>query len=103
MSEIGGARLTQNTASQAEKAEALEEIVVRVVNKIEEIDEEIKTIVAGGIEGEAIETMATTYLRNREVISDYVKKFAALAIVLYEDSQNMKTVESNANVAAGGN
>lgn len=103
MSEIGGVRLTQNTASQAGKAEALEDIVIKVVNKIEEIDEEIKTIVVDGIQGEAIATMAATYLRNREVISEYVKKFAALAIVLYEDSQNMQNVENNANIAAGGN
>lgn len=102
MAEIGGVKLTQNTSSQSEKAEALEQIVESIVKKIEEIDTEIESLVRGGMEGNSVQTMANTYIKNREVISDYVKRFAATAYVLDESAKAMKKIEDQADTAASG-
>lgn len=103
MADIGGVKLTQNTGSQSAKAEALMQIVEDVVKKIEEIDTEITGLVRGGMEGTSVQTMANTYLGNREVINDYVKRFAATACVLDESARAMKNIEQQSNAAAGGN
>lgn len=102
MAEIGGVKLTQNTGSQSEKAEALEQIVESIVKKIEEIDTEIESLVKNGMEGNSVQTMANTYIKNREAISGYVKRFAATACVLDESAQAMKKIENQADMAASG-
>ena len=101
MAELGGVKLTQNTGKQSEKAEALELIVESIVSKIGEIDSEIVNLIRGGMEGASVQSMANTYIRNREVINDYVKRFASIACVLYDDAQGMKNLESQADTAAG--
>lgn len=84
------------------KGEALEQIVESIVKKIEEIDTEIESLVRGGMEGNSVQTMANTYIKNREVISDYVKRFAATAYVLDESAKAMKKIEDQADTAASG-
>lgn len=102
MADIGGTKLTQNTSSQSQKAEALGEIVDSIVKKINEIDTEIENLVRNGMEGNSVQTMANTYIRNREVISDYVKRFAATAYVLDESAKAMQKIEQQADTAASG-
>lgn len=102
MAEIGAAKLTQNTSSQSSKAEALEAIVESIVSKMDEIDTEIENLVKNGMEGSSVETMAKTYIANREVISDYVKRFAATAYVLDENAKAAAKIEQEAETAAGG-
>lgn len=102
MADIGGRKLTQNTGSQSAKAEALMNLVEEVVKKIEEIDEEITSLVRGGMEGTSVQTMANTYISNREVINDYVKRFAATACVLDEDARAMNNINQQSGTAAGG-
>lgn len=100
MAEFGGVYLTQNTSSQKEKAEQLSQLVVSIANKIEEIDTEILNLARGGLQGESVQSMADSYLKNREVISDFVKRFAATAIVLYDDAQGAQDDEVIMNSAA---
>ncbi len=102
MAEFGGVKLTQNTDSQSSKAAQLESIVESIVKKIEEIDTEIMNLVRGGMEGSSVATMANTYIQNRNVINDYVKRFAATACVLDESAQAMKNINMNSDTAAGG-
>ena len=102
MAQIGGVKLTQNAGSQSEKAEALMQIVDSIANKIGEIDEEIENLTRNGMEGTSVQTMANTYIRNREVISDFVKRFAATACVLDESAREMKRQEQQSDMAAGG-
>ena len=102
MAAIGGVKLTQNTSNQRAKAEALEQIVEDIVKKIEDIDEEIISLVRGGMEGTSVQTMANSYIKNREVINDYVKRFAATACVLDESSKAMRNIEQQSDTAAGG-
>jgi len=102
MADISGAKLTQNTSSQSAKAEALGEIVENIAKKINEIDVEIQSLVKGGLEGNSVQTMAKTYLHNREVISDYVKRFAATAYELDESAKAMQKAEQQADEAASG-
>lgn len=101
MAEFSGVRLTQNVDDQSNKAMELENIVKSIVSKIEEIDTEIKSLVQGGMEGSSVATMAGTYIKNREVINDYVKRFAATACVLEENAQTMKKINLNSDSAAG--
>lgn len=102
MAEFGGVRLVQNAESQMQKAEALEKIVTDMVNKITEIDEEITVIIRGGITSESVREMLKTYLKNREVISGFVKQCAMTANVLYESADALKRNEERASIAAGG-
>lgn len=102
MAVISGAKLTMDANSQSNKAYELEAIVDSIVSKIQEIDEEILTLVQGGMEGSAVETMSRTYIQNREVINDYVKRFASIACVLDDDAQRMKKINENSEVSAGG-
>lgn len=102
MAEFSGVKLTQNADNQSQKAEQLESIVKSIVSKMEEIDTEIKSLVQGGMEGSAVAAMAGTYIQNREVINDYVKRFAATACVLHENAQTMKTINQNSDTAASG-
>lgn len=102
MANFNGVVLTQNTGIQSQKAQDLYDIVGSVVKKIEEIDAEIMTLVKGGMEGSSVAAMANTYLKNREVINDYVKRFAAIACLLDENAVTMKNIDSTSEVAAGG-
>lgn len=102
MANFSGVKLTQNTTNQSQKAEALKEIVESIVSKMEEIDTEILNLVKSGMEGSSVATMAATYLRNREVISDYVKRFAATACVLDDNAQTMQKLNQSADTAASG-
>lgn len=102
MAEIGSVKISQNTSDQMRKAEDLQSLVESIVSKIEEIDTEITNLVRGGLEGTSVQSMANSYIKNREVINDYVKRFAATACVLYDDAQDMMNEEMNANTAAGG-
>ena len=102
MAEFSGVKLTQNTDNQSSKAAELERIVESIVKKIEEIDTEIMNLVRGGMEGSSVATMANTYIQNRNVINDYVKRFAATACVLDESAQAMKKININSDTAASG-
>lgn len=102
MASLGGKRLTQNASDQQRKAEQLEALVQRIVNKMDEIDEEIINLVEGGMEGKSVQTMANTYIENRDVISQFVKRFAAIACVVHESAEQMMKVEEEANTAAMG-
>lgn len=102
MALLYGAKLMINTNVQSQKAEELEQLVETIVNKIEEIDEEVKVLVQEGIIGESAQSLLNTYLNNREVLSGYVKKLAGTANLLYEDAQTKKKTAEQANIAAGG-
>ena len=102
MGTVSGVKVTQNTGNQKAKAEALEALVQRIVNKIEEIDSEITSLVQGGLEGNSVQTMANTYIHNREVVNDYIKRFALTAEVLYDTADLMQKNEDEANAAASG-
>lgn len=102
MAQIGGAKLTQNTSKQIEKANELLEIIGSIAQKIGQIDEEIANLVKNGMEGSSVQSMANRYIENREVISDYVKIFANSAEELSNSAEDMRKIEEMANIAAGG-
>lgn len=102
MAEFGGVRLVQNAESQMRKAEALEKIILDIVNKITDIDEEIEIIVKGGISSDSSQEMLKTYCRNREEISNYIKQYAGMANTLYASAEAMKKSDVQAGAAAGG-
>lgn len=97
--EFQGKRLSMDVNSMRNKAEELDSLVEAMANRIMNIDEEIKILVQGGLEGSAIESMATAYIKNREVISDYIRKFAMTAQILHESANALGTANSNANIS----
>lgn len=101
MANFSGVTLTMQTQNQSQKAIELDGIVKQVVSKIGEIDAEILRLVQGGIEGTAVETMAKTYINNRDVINEYVKTFESIACVLEENAVGMDTLNAHSEEAAG--
>lgn len=101
MGVIKSKRFTQEASEQMRKADALYELVERIVNKMDEIDNEVIGLVEGGLEGPSVQTAADSYIENREVISDFVKRFAAVAYDIHTSAGNAQRIEEEANSAAG--
>lgn len=97
--EFQGRRYSMDAQNMKNKAYEMEALVEKMANRITSIDEEIKSLVKGGLEGTAVESMATAYIRNREIISDYIRRFAKVAQILHESASAMEKANDNANIS----
>lgn len=102
MAGIEGVTLLQDADAQMEKAEQLLALAQGIANKIEEIDIEIENLVSGGLKGTAVKAMSQSYINNREVINDFIKRFATSACILYNGAEDTKNYQMQATDAAGG-
>lgn len=87
MGVVGARRIGQTSTSQIAKAEDLLSLVSDIVSKITEIDDDIRMLVQGGIEGETVDPMVASYKQNREVIDDFVRRFSLTASVVKQNAE----------------
>lgn len=94
--------IEQDTAIVNSKAIALYELVEDIKTEVLAIDTEIQTLALSGIKGSAMTTAVNTYVTNREVLDDFVKRFAATACVLNENAIAHSNINDEAQTAASG-
>lgn len=97
-----GSAIIQNAASVNAKASELNELVGRIAQEVFEIDEQIRVLAQNGLKGSAMTKAVHTYNTNREVIDQFVKRFAATACVLSENAIAHSNVNEEAEAAAAG-
>lgn len=97
-----GSGIVQATESVNTKATQLNELVERIAAEVLEIDEQIRTLATSGLKGSAMTTAVNTYNTNREVIDDFVKRFAATACALSESAIAHSNINEEAQAAAAG-
>ena len=102
MGQVIPASISQNATNQAQKAADLQALAERIAKLMSEVDTEIQTIGAGGLEGTSVTAMLKSYTDNREVISDFVKRFSAAAVAVDAGAEAMAKVNTNAETAASG-
>lgn len=91
-----------HTQERVSNIETLNQIIEMSVNKIEAIDNALEELVRGGLKGAAVETMATTYKKNRDNISDLLKLFAKYSVELQTQQERAEKLDSQANENAKG-
>lgn len=97
-----GSNFTQNASNMNRKAIELHELVERIAQEVLDIDEQIQVLAAKGIKGSAMSQAMNTYVTNREVIDDFVKRFAATACALSDSSIAASNVNESAEGSASG-
>lgn len=97
-----GSAIIQDAAGVNTKAGDLNELVGRIAQEVFEIDEQIRALALNGIKGSAMTKAVHTYNTNREVIDQFVKRFAATACVLSESAIAHSNVNDEAETAAAG-
>lgn len=98
----GSGTVLMNANVQNTKAMELNNLMESIAEKIHQVDSQIEALVLNGIEGSSVEAMSKTYMENREVINNYVKRFATTACVLSANAIRSSNVDSNSASAAGG-
>lgn len=91
-----------HTQERTSNIELLNEIITKSVQKIEAIDGALEELVRGGLKGSAVATMATTYKKNRDNISDLLKLFAKYSVELQTQQERTETLDNQANENAQG-
>lgn len=103
MAKVTAVRISQNASVQKTKAAQLEALATSIKTQMLEVDSAIYELVNAGIEGTAIQAAAGTYIKNREVISGFVKRFAAAALVLDSGADAMAKLNADAEANATAN
>lgn len=92
----------QNAGTTHKKAMELLDLVERIAQEIFDIDEQIQTIALKGLKGSAMSHAVDTYVENRNVIDNFVKRFAAAACALGDSSVAASNVNESAEGSASG-
>ena len=100
MANISAAKISQNAVSQKTKAGQLEALAQKIKTAMDAVDLEIQNLVSSGMEGSAVQAAANTYIKNREVISGFVQRFAATAVILDSGAEAMAKLNENAETNA---
>lgn len=102
MSEIGTATFSQNTNSQKTNAEDFNKLVKDIRDTIEDIDTAIKALVNGGLTGTSVQTMVTTYKKNRTEIAKFINTYSNVARVAHASAIATEKLEAALDTAAQG-
>lgn len=99
---LGGKRVQLNNNAASAKAAELNTLANSIAQRIYDVDASITNLVKVGIEGSAVATAATTYKRNRDVISGFVAQIAATAATMDAYAQTLVKVNTTSEDAASG-